>query len=341
MWQKPGVKDEDDDSDSLLDRQLAEITRTLDPQDTKSETRKLPSSPAKAPRPNLLASLGSYIQRSEPNLDPNASGTSTPLSSMPGSDPATPRDSLRALEEYVADLPEDDLDSKCALCQEPVDPDFSSQFWIGKDRTVRNQTKFCKEHKIKSAQAEYRAKGFPPIDWQYLPRRIAKFHPALVEILRNEKESQYRRIHADKLVSGKAAALPSRRKDKSASELERELFQDSPTSTGYYGPRGKRLMMETITSDLSDTIREVSAADPVVGRSGFAVFLQAVLVPELTVLLVMEDLGGVSVGVAEEAIRESGELGALLNEEVDDEVRVESDEEPEGDEDVEGDDEDQ
>lgn len=328
-WKNPPPTKESRDSD--LDAQLDKIMRTANPQTSTSAIPNSPSSPAKAPRTNLLASLGAYKQpSSDPtNIDPNGSATSSPLSSQPAEEPAGPSDTLQTLEQDVADLPSDDEDSICAICQGTVDPAHSAEFWKYRTRTVRNQTLFCKEHKHRSAQTEYEARGFPDIDWSALPERVRKLRPELVKLLRNEtdEESEYRKRHTAKLLSGKAAALPSRRKDKKPEELESEMFTDGASgSTGFYGPRGKRIMMETITSELSDEIREVSSTDPVVGRSGFAAFLQAVLVPELAILLAMQDLGGVSKSVAREEIEGSGELGVLLNEEERDEVAQGSDE---------------
>ena len=281
---------------------------------------------AKPSRPNLLTYLSAYKQQQQPV--PSSKPASS-QSSMPD------RETLANLEEDVANLPEDgDQHSACPLCQEPVDEEHSVEFWKAHNRTVRNQSLFCKEHNIRTAQKRYEQGGFPKIDWEALPSRISRLRPQLLNLLRNQtgaKESKYRKQHAAKLLSGKAAVVPTKRKGKNIEEVERQLetFDDDiAPSTGYYGPRGRRLMMETITAELSDTIREVSTTDPVVGRSGFAVYIQAVLVPELTVLLVREDFD-VSEGMAEELIEQSSDLGALLHEEVEDKVEVGSSDEDE------------
>ncbi|KAF2634979.1 hypothetical protein P280DRAFT_462718 [Massarina eburnea CBS 473.64] len=293
-------------------------------------------SPAKAPRSDL-ALLGTYKQpESSP---PIVEDDSSDLSSVPASSQALPRDrdrdqdTLANLEEHIANLPsEDDTEFLCPLCQEPVDQDHFDKFWNlrHKPRTVRNQSIFCKEHNQRTAETRYKKEGYPRIDWETLPDRIRNLRPQIVKILRNETESKYRNQHASKLLSGKAAVLPTRGKGQKRAKVEEQIegFEDMPASTGYYGPRGRRLMMETMTTNLSDVIREVSADDPVIGRSGFAVYLQTVLVPEVTVLLVREDFN-VSVQMAEELIEQSKGLGSLLHEEVDDRVEPGSDEEEE------------
>ncbi|KAL5410776.1 hypothetical protein PMIN04_010511 [Paraphaeosphaeria minitans] len=265
-----------------------------------------------------------YATSSNPTTkDSQTSAPSSPLTSVSshlGDDDHTSA-------HTIAFSPKPVPDSKCALCQDPVDASEQRDFWAAHPtHTVRDQMLFCKAHKRSKAQRAYTACGFPAIDWAVLPSRICRLHDDLVAILRNEtpKESVYRQIHAKRLGSGKAAALPSKRRGrKDASEVMekglKERIDATSSSTGYYGPRGKRVMMDVITSDLSDEIRQVAPKDPVVGRSGFAMFLQAVLVPECAVLLVMQDLG-VGWEGAREVVEGSGGVGEKVNEEVEDEV---------------------
>ncbi|KAJ4287276.1 hypothetical protein N0V90_012674 [Kalmusia sp. IMI 367209] len=317
-------KEEDLDHIEFLDAAL-NGKKNRSAQDMISDDLHPASSPAKPARQSLLERLGYAIPSSDPtNIDHQASGASTPLSSVPEifENPSEP-------EQEPESPPCQDEDAVCALCQEIVDVEEQEDFWrTHHSRTVRNQMLFCKEHKRRKAQSDYHNQGFPEIDWAELPYRIRKFEPDLIKLLKNEneEESEYRKKHAEKLLSGKAAALPSRRRNKKE-ELEQDIletFDAASSSTGYYGPRGRRIMMEVITTDHSDLIREIAAKDPVVGRSGFAVFLQAVLVPELTTLLVMEDKQ-VGKCMAYEIVKESAELGTLLHEEVDDEIEVGSD----------------
>ncbi|KAF2682777.1 hypothetical protein K458DRAFT_488515 [Lentithecium fluviatile CBS 122367] len=308
--------------DAEQDKSSSTSRKKRGSQKTRSSTSQPASSPAKPARPNLLETLGAYKQPASSPAD-NADGSDTDK-------PTT--EALDNMEQDVAALPSRDRDLVCNLCQAPVDPSHSIAFYATRKRTVRNQALFCKEHKRTTAAAEYKTLGFPPIDWEALTGRIHSFRPQLVQLLRNETdvESEFRKQHAEKLLSGKAVALPSRRKDKKTEELEQEMFDNvdgAEEFTGFYGPRGKRIMMEAIGAELVDDIKEAVKTDPVVGRSGFAAFVQAVLVPELTILLAMEDLGGVSEGVAKEKIQKSAELGRLLHEDVDDLVARGSDEE--------------
>ncbi|KAF2442077.1 hypothetical protein P171DRAFT_522969 [Karstenula rhodostoma CBS 690.94] len=294
-----------------------------------------PSPPAKKRAPTIPQLPQGYVTSSIPTT--KDSQTSAP---SPPSSPLTPvsfhfDDDIHASENDIAHSPKPDPNSTCALCQESVEAPEQRDFWAAHPtRTVRDQMLFCKAHKRSKAQREYTARGYPSIDWTRLPSRIRGFRTELVSILRNEtaEESVYRKKHAGRLGSGKAAALPAKRRGRKAQPQAVEQGMEdridaASSSAGYYGPRGKRVMMEVTTSELSDEIRDVAAKDPVVGRSGFAMFLQAVLVPECAVLLVMEDMGLVR-GEAREVLEVSGEMGELVNEEIDDEV-VESEEDEE------------
>jgi hypothetical protein len=337
QWNMP-VKENDDELDEIemmdveLDAWEANINAKEQAQKEKSMLEPS-SSPGKRARAEIFATLSAYKQ---PSFGPIGDGDDASNPDIPPYHTAQDGkdlDELRQnLEVEVTALPIEDRDSICALCQETVDPAHSAAFYGDRKRTVKNQTLFCKEHKRTAARIEYKAFGLPRIDWAALPSRIRKHKDQLRRLLRNEteRESEYRRQHASKLLTGKAAVLPSRRKNKKTTELEEDILDTmdiTEESIGYYGPRGKRIMMEVIGAQLVEHIGDAVAKDPVVGRSGFAAFLQAVLVPELTILLVMEDLGGVSEGVAKDKIKKTGELGLLLHEDADDEVAKGSDEE--------------
>jgi hypothetical protein len=76
-------------------------------------------------------------------------------------------------------------------------------------------------------------------------------------------------------------------------------------------------MTEAIMMLLSSEIKR--STDPVVLTSGPATFVQAVLVPEVAVRLIMEDLE-CDEERAEEVREATGEMGGLLSEEVEDSV---------------------
>jgi hypothetical protein len=76
-------------------------------------------------------------------------------------------------------------------------------------------------------------------------------------------------------------------------------------------------------------VRRLAASDKLIASAGVAGYVQAVLAPELAVMLVMEDMR-VDEDEARAILRNSKEIGDLLNEEEDEMIR---DEDGEGGED--------
>lgn len=69
-------------------------------------------------------------------------------------------------------------------------------------------------------------------------------------------------------------------------------------------------------SKFNSKIRRLAASDKLISSGGVSRYVQAVLVPELAVLLVMDDMK-VDEDKAREIIRDSVDIGNLLNEEED------------------------
>jgi hypothetical protein len=264
-------------------------------------------------------------RRSKPNILHNQLGDwmqdRAPESSQPAS--SAPQENYGELKDYIEQLPEEEVEgSRCPICRAPVKKDDYWDYWKGKDKTVKNQNTFCRSHKTKSAWEEYRSEGYPDMNWDALPQRIKKHRMDLFKILNNDRSSAYRDRYEPIALTGKAAAVPSRRKDLPEhvqQELESYALDDQSTYPGYYGPHGRRLITETVMKELKNEIKNCS--DSVVQGSGPATFVQAVLVPEAAIMLIMEDCG-VDRQEAEEIREKTYDLGMLLNEEIDDKVEV-------------------
>lgn len=241
------------------------------------------------------------------------------LSSQP--DSSAPQEALDNLQDYIQQLPGQELEgTQCTLCKAPIEVEDYWEFWKGKDKTVKNHTAFCHTHQKKSAQDKYRREGYPPIDWETLPTRIRKHRIPLFQILTNDRPSTYRARYEPLALTGKAAAIPSRRKDLPSNiqdELDSYALDDQSTYPGYYGPHGRRAITEHVMRVLKTEIKYCK--DAVVQGSGPAAFVQAVLVPECAILLIMEDCR-VDRERAEVIRENTYEMGLLLNEEVEDEV---------------------
>ncbi|EZF25149.1 hypothetical protein H100_02498 [Trichophyton rubrum MR850] len=143
------------------------------------------------------------------------------------------------------------------------------------------QSRFCLLHRRKSAEQQWKERRYPTIEWDSLQTRI---------------EGHF-------------------------AELERILLPDKKMTTGYYGARGAKNMMEVIISRFAPRVRELALSDPLVQAVGVSGYVQAVLVPELTTILVKEDMD-VDDEEARRIMQDSMEIGDLLNQQLDDTVEL-------------------
>jgi len=91
---------------------------------------------------------------------------------------------------------------------------------------------------------------------------------------------------------------------------------------GYYGARGARVMMEFVLSQLAPRIRTLAGSDRLIASAGgVSGYVQSVLVPELATRLVMQDMD-TSEERAMQVLEESGEIGELVNEDVDEATQM-------------------
>jgi hypothetical protein len=278
-------------SDKELDEQLAEHDR-LNPKPTRLQNQ-----------------LGDWMAAQAPeSFQPQSSGQ---------------EEALDHLDDYLGQLPEEEEEgTRCPICKASVDKKEYWDYWTGKKNTVRHQNSFCRAHKTKAAWHEYRSEGYPDIDWDALPDRILKHRMKLFGILSNKLPSEYRTRYEPIALTGKAAAVPSRRKDLPEhvqEELESYALDDQSTYPGYYGPHGRRIITENVMKILKNEIK--NCTDAVVQGSGPATFVQAVLVPETAIFLIMED-NEVDRQDAEEIREKTYDMGMLLNEEIEDHVEV-------------------
>jgi hypothetical protein len=244
-----------------------------------------------------------------------------PASSQPQS--SAPQDDLDDVSNYVNALPVvEEEGSRCTLCSKLVDQEDYWDFWKGKKKTVKNKTAFCKAHQKTSAQKEYTKAGYPTIDWSALPRRLRKHKTRLSQLLDNtgKRPSIHRNRYEPLALTGKAATVPSRRNDLSEDqqkELNAYALDETTGFPGYYGPHGRRVITENVMEILKTEFK--NCKDNVVQASGIAAFVQAVMVPEAAVLMIMEDCG-VRWEEAEKIREKTYEMGLLLNEEIEDEL---------------------
>jgi len=241
-----------------------------------------------------------------------------PQSSQPES--SAPQEDLDEVSNYIDRLPQIEEGSQCTLCGQSVEQEDYWDFWKAKDKTVKNKSAFCHAHKKKSAKEEYTQEGYPDIDWKALPRRIRRHKSTLTKLLGKDCSSKHRDRYEPLALTGKAATVPSRRTDlphSAQDSLDSFALDERAAYPGYYGPHGRRVITEHVMETLKSELKR--SEDRVVQASGIAAFVQAVMVPEVAILLIMEDCQ-VDEHVAEGIREKTYDMGLLLNEEIEDEI---------------------
>jgi hypothetical protein len=210
--------------------------------------------------------------------------------------------------------------SRCPLCHSKVDQVHLETFNFGRRLNIRDQQRFCQEHKHRDAEKQRQEKEYPSIDWANLTNnRIPKHIAVLSGILKRTLPSHYR----DRLDAAMQEAKTSRK------GLQRYLKDGvvDVAKHGYYGPKGARIMGHTIATHMSETLKQELKRDKVARAAGVGGYVNAVLVPELAVRLVMEDMGLADEQRARDVLSESSNVGILLNADDENVIREEESEE--------------
>lgn len=220
----------------------------------------------------------------------------------------------------------------CAICGETVDKllkeNFEDEYNTGKPMNFRWQQRFCRHHKEQSAKDVWDENGYPDIDWTSLERRMRKFDSHLRDVLSGRVSSQWKQDMKRDLETAKAKRKPKSRSTKvrAAAEEDHDDDEEEPEAraqTGYYGPRGEKVMTDHIVTHLADDLRERASKDKLVAASGVkggvSGFVHGVLVPELACCLIAEDLG-IGAQEARATVEKSADVGLLLHPDLDEDV---------------------
>ncbi|KAI9770262.1 MAG: hypothetical protein M1840_003420 [Geoglossum simile] len=238
------------------------------------------------------------------------SSCSSPLSSPPDSPVFVSSQEAQGGFTGKRDIFVDNHTARCPMCREAVDADFLSSFNDGRAMNVRKQTMFCRAHKQESAKVEWEERGYPDINWDDLQSRIKKYYSELEDILEGRTWSYFKESFELNFKSGKNRTL--------AQSIMSPDFR--VLTPGYYGSRGARIMMDSIMSKFTDRMRKLAPKDRLISSGGISSFVQTVMVPELAVLLVQEDMG-LDSDMARKVLADSIDIGDLLNEDDDDDIR--------------------
>lgn len=201
---------------------------------------------------------------------------------------------------------------RCPMCRKPVDPE---ELRRRGEMNIRQQEKFCRDHQKNDAKENWSLKGYPEIDWDILDARISQHHAVIKELV-NGAESHYRTKLDNTVKAGKDRTL---------------LKSETSLTPGYYGTRGLRAISENIMLEFTPLLKKRVVKDRLMAARGVTGFVQSVLVPEVTVLLIMEDMN-IMIDEARTVMKDSIGMGELIHEEIRDVVvrRVEDTDDEDG-----------
>ncbi|KAG5992950.1 hypothetical protein E4U52_002381 [Claviceps spartinae] len=184
----------------------------------------------------------------------------------------------------------------CPWCGEEVDAKLLQDFSKGQRLNVRQQTRFCDQHKKKSAEETWQQKNYPRVEWDSIETRFARHRAALLAII-NGRPSHFRTIHKGNIETGRA----------------RSMKKEGNMNPGYYGPRGFNIMCDYLVQEYGSLLKKKAVDDIVIAGRGSASFIQNVLVAELAVQMIMEDMQ-VPEDEAIVILEDSKMLGELVHE---------------------------
>ncbi|KAF2155745.1 hypothetical protein K461DRAFT_290743 [Myriangium duriaei CBS 260.36] len=241
-----------------------------------------------------------------PSLKPGHSDdmpSSPPLSSPKGSD-------LSDVEEVWLDGHNPADYEPCPLCEKSVSKAFKviweEEHCKGRRMNLKMQEKFCRAHKLDEAETAWKERNYPEIKWEALSKRLAKFKPRIDRVLDGKTESSFRDEFEEIVKQADSRTVMKAWKGGST---------DGPRA-GYYGGKGAKIISEYSLKAFARKLPRVAGRDKSLAtasvKGGVSGFVQAVVVPELALSLIMDDLNVDEVH-ARKVLDESTAVGNTLN----------------------------
>ncbi|PIA80873.1 hypothetical protein CB0940_12222 [Cercospora beticola] len=200
----------------------------------------------------------------------------------------------QTIEEYrcPSDSDEEDDSPCCSICKASVDSCAKQDFEdlnAGCIWNYKTQVRFCKWHSSKTARETWRQRGYPELDWKYLPARMHRHLDFLSEVLNGQVESYHRAKLQEQQGSHHIGS-----KEKQAAKSQQMLKMADKPIMGYYGPKGERVITAFVTENLARDLAIHSTQDKIFHapgvQGGVCTVVEWVLAPHMVELLVKEDL---------------------------------------------------
>ncbi|KAK5056189.1 hypothetical protein LTR84_012742 [Exophiala bonariae] len=256
-----------------------------------------------------------------PDLTPGLVSSTTSSTDMPSifedhksprghsrsrSDSSSSLSSARSPSPLDSDIDLPPVSRRCPACRKFVT--YTADFPIPvqlRTLSLQKQQQFCMDHQMAEAKDFWKQSKYPDIRWADLAKdRISKKLPLLRKVISRQRSSYY----LDQLDHRIQGAKGNRRK------LQLYLTQGvvDVAKPGYYGLRGSRIMVNAITESLTEALVEALQTDSAIRHAGVGAYVSAVLVPELTLLLVMEDMHVNDPAKGRLLLDQSSPVGVLL-----------------------------
>ncbi|KAM5479793.1 hypothetical protein MaudMau93_007756 [Microsporum audouinii] len=181
--------------------------------------------------------------------------------------------------------PEPLLRAKCPICEADVDATSLLEYTGNKAFVpFKIQKEFCTAHRKKEAELQRIECGYPIVDWDTIPARLAHLSLLIRDIIKSKRTSFF-----EDITPGNG----------------------SFHSPGYYGLKGMDIIGEYIAKKHSAALRN-AASTKIIRLGGVAAYIQNVLVFEVLTNFVAEDMG-VDETEARNILESSKGVGEMLN----------------------------
>ncbi|EPS39161.1 hypothetical protein H072_7067 [Dactylellina haptotyla CBS 200.50] len=199
----------------------------------------------------------------------------------------------------------------CPMCDEEVSQQLYESYMPDLPKKMALKRKLHKSHKLEKAYAKKKELGIPDIDWDTLEDRCKRYFSHLEDIMEGRTKSHFKDISESFLKTKK-------NNGKSRTEAIFEKGNWEKEIPGYYGPRGRDIMADTINESkvIKAGLRRLKQAkDITTTRSSEGAYIQSILVPELATRLIMEDfeMGDDEVERARKLMLDTIDVGWSLN----------------------------
>lgn len=229
---------------------------------------------------------------------------------------------LNTIEEGAKeriDAPKTDSDhARCPMCKRSVlKADINLSLSDLSKLSPSKRQKFCYDHRIRDAKSSWKDRGYPDIAFDSLgsSSRLRTHLKALSSMIQRKRSSFYLTALDDAITAAKGNQTTIKR-----------YFDVTALTTihsGYYGPRGAKIVSAAIAEDLevSKALKKAIKSDKSFRLTGVGRAIDCVLLPEILIRLVIEDMSlgtgrGARQGKVEEEARkvleESVDVGLML-----------------------------